>query len=322
MRRFGPLLLLLGFACAHGPSSGIGYRARAAADAQDLAAFDALLAEAASAEKERGLDPERTVLTHFLALGGHPAFRTRIEAFRAKGWIDRDMDCAIDRAERLGTSDEARALELESSILQRASAAAASEDRSWELSACLEDARFLDQAGPERTAQLAALVVDRAQPLSFRRQLLAELAERPVPSLGQLHAEHPELDREALLALQIEAARAERARFEALLDAVAEAEPPLITHATALPAVRLERLLAPYGTSLLAERPEQRWWITQLAARPPIPELRGLGIWTTGPGHWFVCGAEIRTEPDGCEHPRGPFALELSARALLPRSPP
>lgn len=339
--------------CAHEPwRDAVGYRARQAALRGDVGAFDGIMADAAKEEPKSPIhDPKRTVLVHFLDLAGAPGFEETIARWEAKGFIADPMTCAIERARwRALHEDDPRVAEAAAATsLDRARAAASDPARAWELEACLGGARFLTESSTRASAELVGIVRDPAEPLAFRRAVLEGLAEirlDSVPGLSKTPEDEARARTERVQALLSEADRLDR-----LIALVRTGTVPenLVTAATAVGALRLERALVPLGASYLARHAsgpsDLAWaWVRGMKARAPIPDLEPLGLWRealegTGDAFWYLCPLSeevteaaglgpvrmvrvrtVRAEaplapPEPCPDARGPFPLEATARA-------
>lgn len=325
-------------ACGH-PAyhNAIGYRARQAALQQNVEAFDTLMKEASEKEPKPPLyDPKRTVLVHYFDLADRADFMARIERWRASGWVDEAMTCAIHRAQWAGAwkskpAVAARSMEI---CLERARKAAANPSKAWEVEACLSEAPFLTRSSTITQRGLAERVTDAAEPLGFRRALLEALAD-PGPLLTKTTT--------TARARIEDGAR----RLDRLLQVVLTSSTPLdlVSSATAKAALRLERGMVPFGTSYMATHSEPvgglAWgWVRTMKANKKMKELEALGLWDevregAGDKYWYACPVAVKfvdsplgrlrilslrtyrySQPkvanDHCDDAVGPFPLEVT----------
>jgi hypothetical protein len=302
--------------CVHGYQDALGYRARQAVLRGDVDAFEALMAEA-SEDKPRSplLKPQRTVLTHFLDLAGDPRFFGVIEGWRARGWVDEALTCAIHRARYRHTRDtdldEAeRAAEV---CLQRARAAAYTPDRSWEVEACLDEAPFLTETSTAALAPYLEVVLEATEPRALKRALLEGMTKVYLQDVHIRATNAPELPRaghRAEAEAQMEAAAR---RFIALVEAVrGSTDTALLAAGTAFGALELERAYLTERRSFLFEYalasgdPERRdlafAWVRAMKAREKDLRLDSLGLWDRNrepakDAFWYGCVGAPEVSP-------------------------
>ena len=318
MRRFGPASAWLVAGCTGGLlftgcvahyTDGLGYRARRAAQRQDVAAFERLMEEAAdkvpSFPREK---PKRTVLTHFLDLAAHPRFVSVIEHWQSKGWVSNAQTCAIQRARyrHVRSARPTAARQAAQMCIQRARAAAYAPDRAWEIEACLDEAPFLTETSTAALVPYLNLVVDGAEPRRFRRALLQGMTGFFVQDrfVRRLNAPHvPEAAHRALAEAQRHAVAA---RFTFIVETVRSgADLNLVGAGSAFGALELERAALTDNESFIAEyalesgepgRLDLAWaWVKSAKAGGVIRRLESLGLWNRrveprGDAFWYACG--------------------------------
>ncbi len=294
--------------CVTAYQDGLGYRARRAAERADLAAFEGLMSEAAQVKTRSPLlKPRRTVLTHFLALGGHPRFFATIEAWQAKGWVSDNLTCSVHRARfrhTAGTDPQSAAASAQV-CLQRARAAAQAGGRSWEVEACLDEAPFLTQSSTVALLPYLLVVVDPTEPRALRRALLEGMTKVYLQDRHIRTANAPALPASGHRALAWAQWQAAAKRYTAIVDAVRhETDLALLAAGTDLGAVELERVALTESQSFLwayafAHRdPELRdlayAWVRATKGRPKSPRHFSLGLWSPqveprGDAYWYGC---------------------------------
>lgn len=302
------LVALFGPACVTGYEDGLGYRARQAVLRNDVDAFEALMAEA-SEEKPRSplMQPQRTVLTHFLGLAGSPRFFPIIEEWRAKGWVSDNLTCAIHRARYRHTrsSDPGEAERAAQVCLERARAAAYSTDRAWEVEACLDEAPFLTETSTAALMPYLEVVTEVTEPRALRRALLEGMTKVYLQDVYIRSTNDPERPREGHRAQAEAQMNATAARFVGIVEAArAGGDVALLASGTTSGALELERALLTDRRSFLYDYafaggdPELRdlafAWVRAMKARQKEPRLESLGLWdrTREPARdafWYGC---------------------------------
>lgn len=322
------LIVTLGSGCA-GYKGALGYRARQAVLRGDVAAFDRLMAEAADASSKGPLDnPTKTVLSHFLDLGGSDRFFPMIEDWTKRGWVSELMTCAVQRARYKGVAarDPAEAERAARVCIDRARTAAGDPDRRWEIEACFDEAPFLVLTSTRAIAPYVALAADPREPYLFREGLLDGLTKVYLQDPGTRRANDPSLSAEAARKASIAQLALVTGRFRSILDGVRAAnELELIRGATAFGALELERASLPLRKSFLAsflrsgsqDDADLTWgWVRVMKGRERIRRLDALGLWNQkeeppGDAYWYLCA----------ERPRaGSRAIAIVAKASIPDS--
>jgi hypothetical protein len=236
--RWSPFVAIpaaLGIACAT-YESGLGYRARQAADAGEIDRFDDLMWEAViGGPRFPGDLPERTVLTHFLALAGHDRFLSEIETWISRGWFDERVLCSVYRARHDGQrgKDPREADRAAEIVVERARALSADPERRREVRQCLEGAPFLLTTSTAALSRWVEMAADVGEPEVFRRALLEAMSRRVLRGPDERFAAQV-----ALLFVAESAAAAQ--------------DPSLVAEETAFGAFEIERVALQAGTSWFA----------------------------------------------------------------------
>jgi hypothetical protein len=328
MRLSCSLLLFLAGASAHcaGYKSAFGYRAHEAAKAKDAAAFEELMEKAAtSAPAFAGDNPIRTVLTHFLDLGGDDRFLPMIEAWKKRGWVDEAQTCAIERARYRGVvaRDPVEAARAADVCIFRARAAATEKDRRWELGDCLEGAPFLLETSTATLERFLAIAADNAESDPLREALLDGMTHVFLQDPDTL-VTNGEPSRDKATEVSSKQLASTASRFEAILTAVKETtDPTLLARSTAFGALEIERVSESLGRSHLEARIQSHdpidrdlvWaWVRALKAKERVGRFDTLGIFDrikepVDDAFWYLC-----TAPD-------PARKRLTAMAVLAKAP-
>lgn len=297
-------------------TDALGYRARKAAIARDIGAFEELMLEASETLPSHPRDnPKRTVLTHFLDFGGDPHFYEVIEAWKEKGWVNDNMDCAIHRARYRGmiAQDPVEAETAADLCVGLAREAAPDAERSWVIDACLEEAPFLTRASTVAIERFIAVAADPSEPMALRAGVLDGMTHVFLQDPGTLRANDPKLPSEAAIAQSKAQLEQVETRFENIVRAIrATTEPVLITSASAFGAAELERVNLWHGKSFFgrfatAESPDDRdlaWgWTRAMKSKKRTARLEHLAFWDrkrepAGDAYWYVCAADRGSKRD------------------------
>lgn len=308
--RLAAIAALLASGCVAHYEDALGYRARQAALRRDVPAFRALMAEAADTLPSHPYDnPKKTVLTHFLDLGGEDAFFDVIEEWRAKEWVSEYMTCAIHRARFRGTQDSdpeeaARAAEV---CIDQARSAADAGDRSWELEVCLEEAPFLVQTSTPALAPYLRIAADPTEPRAFRRGMVSGMTHLYVMDAFTRRANEPSLDVARARALTERAVSEVGARLRSILDVLGVAmDTALLAAGSAFGASELERVslsqqesfIGTFADSDVAEEQDLAWaWVRAMKSRDQDRRLSRLSLWDRrrepkGDAYWYLCSKQ------------------------------
>jgi hypothetical protein len=328
MRVRAAVLLIVAGASAHCATykSALGYRAREAAKANNAAAFDELMEQAATAPPAfPGDNPIRTVLTHFLDLGGNDRFLPMVETWKKRGWVDEAQTCAIERARYRGVvgKDPVEAARAADVCIARAKAASGDKDRHWEIGDCLDGAPFLLETATAALDRFIALAADNGETDLLRGALLDGMTHVFIQDPDTL-VTNGEPSRDKAKAISEQQLVSTRARFEAILSAVKDTtDPTLLARGTAFGALEIERVSESLGRSHLEGRitspdPTDRdlvWaWVRTLKAGERIGRFDSLGLFDrikepVDDAFWYLC-----TTPD-------PAKKRLAAIAILAKAP-
>lgn len=338
--------LSVGSGCASGYRSALGYRARHAVLSNDVEAFPGLMAEAAGTTPRHAYDnPKRTVLSHFLDLGGSERFFPIIDAWRARGWVDDTMTCAIHRARWKGVfaTNPEEADRVAGVCLDRARSSAVDPERSWEVSACLAEAPFLTQSSTAALAPFLDLAADPTEPLAFRAGILEGITHVYLQDPAYMVAQDGKLALDDARTRAVSAYDATERRFRAVVARVrSTTDTTLLAGGTAFGALELERVSLALGRSFfdaflasgIADDEDIVWgWVRASKARPRQSRLDTLGLFDrrlepAGDAYWFAClpvstssaAATMvlrRTPEPACPAGRralGPYPLQATAR--------
>lgn len=313
--RLGSVLLvvlpaLVASGCVAHYEDALGYRARQAALRGDVPAFRALMAEAAETTPRHAYDnPEKTVLTHFLDLGGDDRFLEVVADWLSRGWISEYMTCAIHRARYRGTrtsapEEAARAAEV---CVDKARAAAFDPERSWELEVCLADAPFLTQTSTAALRPYLRAAADATEPRAFREGLVAGMTGLHVVDVYARRSNDPALDAAGARALTEAQVEATARRLDAILAALRDAtDTPLLAAGSAFGAMELERVqtslsssyVGRYADSAFVEDQDLAWaWVRRMKVRKENRRLSRLGLWNRrrepkGDAFWYLCSKQ------------------------------
>lgn len=308
-------------ACVASYTSALGYRARDAALRGDVDAFDELMEEAAGTTPRHPFDnPKKTVLTHFLDLGGSDRFFAVIEGWRKKGWVSDLMTCAIHRARYRGVvgRDPIEADGAADACIDRARAAAADPDRQWEIEACLDEAPFLTETATVAIGRYVEMAADPLEPYPFRAGLLEGMTKIFFQDPASIRANDPAISREEAFRRSAAALDRMRGRFDAIIRSVDPGrDGPLIASSTAIGALEIERVSSAHGRTFLAEYAESKnpalsdlaWaWVRALKHKKRIARLDALGVWErkrepAEDAFWYLC---FEGAPKGDPRASGP----------------
>lgn len=306
MRIWIALLPLLAGCVAH-YEDALGYRARRAAIAGDIEAFRGLMAEAAETLPRHPYDnPKKTVLTHFLDMGGDDQFFDVIKEWREKEWVSEYMTCAIHRARFRGTveKDPEEARRAADVCLDQARSAAIAGDRSWELEVCLEEAPFLTVSSTTALAPYLRAAADPTEPRSFRRGLVSGMTKVYLQDAYTRRANDPALDEARSKAQAEQQVRTIGGRLRTIVDALKLAmDSTLLASGSAYGASELERaslavgesFIGTYADSGVAELSDLAWaWVRSMKVRERDRRLSRLGLWNRrrepkDDAYWYLC---------------------------------
>ncbi len=297
--------------CVSSYQNALGFRAREAARARDVDAFEALMAEASTSPPRHTYDnPKRTVLAHFLDLGGDARFMPTLERWRGLGWVDDAATCAIERARWRGVAeaDPEEADRAADACISRARAAALEGSRAWEVEACLAEAPFLVVASTVAVARFAAIAADPVEPEALRAALLDGLTHVFLAEPARLRENDGALTEPEARALATTRLHAARARFLALVAEVrATTDVPLLARGTAFGALELERVslaldepfLARFVASGAPDDLDLAWaWVRAMKDRGHVARLDPLGLFDhrrepREDAYWYVCARRL-----------------------------
>jgi hypothetical protein len=300
---------LLGTSCVSSYTDALGYRARKAAIARDIDVFQELMLEASETLPSHPRDnPKRTVLTHFLDFGGDPHFYEIIEAWKEKGWVSDNMDCAIHRARYRGliAFDPLEAELAADNCVGLAREAAPDPERRWVIEACLEEAPFLTRTSTIAVERFIAVAADPSEPYVLRAGVLDGMTHLFLQDPGTLRVNDPKMSREAAIAQSKAQLEEVEARFVSIVRAIqTTAEPGLISGATAFAAAELERVSQWHGKSFFgafasADSPDDQdlaWgWTRAMKSKKRTARLEHLAFWDRkrepqGDAYWYVCAS-------------------------------
>jgi hypothetical protein len=295
-------LLLLAGGCA-GP---LGLRAQKAAQADDAERFEELMAEAQEGPQFPGDRPVQTVLTHFMALADHPRFLEILERWRAQGWVPDESSCAIERAryQALKDKDPKGAQGAVEQILTRARDAARSEDKSWEVEACIDGAPFLTLSSTAALTFPMSRAADPEEPALLREWLLRAMSTVYLDDADTLLAEGKAADRASAQAAALAQLRPAEARLGWILaQAEDSGDTALIARGTAFAALEVERVSLSAGERFLARTAsasapllaDLTWaWVRALKAKTRIARFNDLALWSRdvepeADAFWYWC---------------------------------
>ncbi len=303
-------LALLASGCVAHYEDALGYRARQAALRRDVPAFRELMAEAADTLPSHPYDnPKKTVLTHFLDLGGEAAFFDVIDEWREREWVSEYMICAIHRARYRGTrdSDPEEAARAADVCIDQARSAAYAGDRSWELEVCLEEAPFLVETSTQSLARYMRIAADATEPRTFRKGLVSGMTHLYVMDAYTRRANDPSLDAARALALTERAVQEVGARLRSILDVMRVAmDTTLLAAGSAFGASELERVSLSLGESFIgtfadsdiAEQQDLAWaWVRSMKVRERDRRLSRLSLWDRrrepkDDAYWYLCSEQ------------------------------
>lgn len=315
-------------------TSALGYRARQAVLTGDIQVFDRLMAEAADTLPTHPRDnPKRTVLTHFLDFGGDPRFYAMIEAWKEKGWVSENMECAIQRARYRGTIDQnpEEADRAADACVALAREAAPDPERRWVLEACLDDAPFLTMTSTVAIARYIEVASDPSEPILLRSTLLDGMTHVFLQDPATLVTNDPKISKKEAVRHSRQQLEETEARFIAIVRAVQPTmDPGLISGATSFAALELERVSLAHGRSFIGrfatvDSPDDNdlaWgWVRSMKVKKRSARLEALGMWNRKrePEHdayWYVCADEKGAKRDAVTVLAEKAALDAEALRL------